>query len=118
MTIQEAVATVRDYSDEQNGKYVTSETAVRITKVFHGGDLTRIRDLLSKVANDGIDVVDDDYEEIYRRETALDDLGDESDDKKTAICSDLKNKWRGNREINGPGLLGKAGLRSPVLNGK
>ena len=64
MTIQEAVANVRDYSKEQNGKYVTSETATRITRGFHGGDPERIRDLLSRVAQSGVDVVDDDYEYV------------------------------------------------------
>jgi len=71
-------------------------------------------DVCRRIAASGIDVVDVDYEDIYRRKRGL-DCEEENDNQSDVITKDLEKKYNDKIASGYKGLLESHGLARGVL---
>ena len=85
MTLDEAVKTVKFYICAQT--YITSDKVYEKSKLYHNGDNNLFVEVCKKIASEGIDVVDDCFEDAYKIIFNIDNEGESlgESDAKTLI---------------------------------
>lgn len=74
MTLDEAVKTVKCYICAPT--YITSDKVFEKSKSYHNGDNNLFVEVCKKIASEGIDVVDDCFEDAYKIIFNIDNEGE------------------------------------------
>ena len=79
MTFDEAVKTVKFYICAPT--YITSENVYEKSKSYHNGDRNLFIEVCKKIASEGVDVVDDCFEDAYKIIFNIDNEGESLGDR-------------------------------------